>query len=1010
MDAPQYDPVVVDGREQLVILEEGVWGVEEWGVLVESGLTPLRVVRPDAVLVWQPNHVLHPPIGSFLDAGAAEWKPGFERQELFTNDLARVLYEPRLPIHVMSSVAKALTAIGGEPLALPPTQTAPYSSSILIQITESFDLHQALHIPGILWIEPVLDTHGRNAQSAALHQSGQLDDRSFWDLGLNGSGVVLAVADGGLDADHSCFRHAMNATTVNAEANASNPALGTFGQTHRKIVALNTTLDSNDTPGHVDYRHGTHVAGTLVCFDVFDERLGQSLSAGTALGHGASLVFQDIVSEEGWVPPNVEGLLYEASLHGAIIHSNSWGDDTTAYTERTGMFDAYARAMPWSLAFIAPGNSGAGILEPANGRNVVSVGATEKSSQPDRWGGSAYGPTQADTDGLFVLATGASIRSANADGDWASNNNGLRPSSGTSMATPGAASAAGVIQQLYEDGWLLGPHESVSPIPLSDIQPPWSNESFSGITEVLLGDGFSPSGPMLRATMALATTPLNETYRNGGDGGFDLHNPYDGWGQINLSSLVRPDSFENENGSASPSPHVWVHDSYRLTQGTPTSWMSGLEDSSLEGVLDHQWNGSGAAGPFLSTGDVYRQRMTPVAGADLRVRLAFPAQPEPALVDDLQLRITLPNGKVMIPDQIQSNGEPTQYYVSVADLDNLTAFPNNNETTLGIDVPASLLQGHAFVDISVVARYVSPGNHPGTVGLDGNRVGFSLIVSGVERDAMEHLDNDGDGVSNGVDECPNEDSRLSDLDGDGCLDDDDGDGLANPFDACPLVNATGFDQDQDGCLDDSDSDGVTDNLDDCVSAIPAWPVNQTGCYPEDKSPVFKAIESPANDSVWTANMSVKWEVEDSEGDRFTTGAWLVYQSQPARTYVSCIEENQTGGVFDCTWSNPSDLLPDSTSNETFRLEVRTLTLNKSSLHYEQVVVEILSENITIDWAHLVQDHPDDIFLPSHGAPISNALLLMVGLTVGLVLMIQRILSLRGSRKAHAIPPPFSEDE
>ena len=78
---------------------------------------------------------------------------------------------------------------------------------------------------------------------------------------------------------------------------------------------------------------------------------------------------------------------------GGVVHSNSWGDDTTAYTERTGRFDAYARAMPWSAAFIAPGNGGEGVLEPANGRNVIAISATTKSLSDGRWGSSAYGPT-----------------------------------------------------------------------------------------------------------------------------------------------------------------------------------------------------------------------------------------------------------------------------------------------------------------------------------------------------------------------------------------------------------------------------------------------------------------------------------------------------------------------------------------------------------------------------------------------------------------------------------------
>ena len=131
---------------------------------------------------------------------------------------------------------------------------------------------------------------------------------------------------------------------------------------------------------------------------------------------------QDIVSSEGWQPPPVDELLWEASTHGAVIHSNSWGDDNTEYTERTGRFDGYARAMPWSVALIAPGNSGEGVLEPANGRNVVAVSASVNHASPERWGSTSYGPTESGTDGIFLLAPGASVSSAAADGFWNTNN------------------------------------------------------------------------------------------------------------------------------------------------------------------------------------------------------------------------------------------------------------------------------------------------------------------------------------------------------------------------------------------------------------------------------------------------------------------------------------------------------------------------------------------------------------------------------------------------------------
>ncbi|NBD07369.1 OmpA family protein [Corallococcus silvisoli] len=78
------------------------------------------------------------------------------------------------------------------------------------------------------------------------------------------------------------------------------------------------------------------------------------------------------------------------------------------------------------------------------------------------------------------------------------------------------------------------------------------------------------------------------------------------------------------------------------------------------------------------------------------------------------------------------------------------------------------------------------------------------------------LDADGDGVRNGVDQCPTT-AGVAQLQG--CPDqDDDHDGIPNLADKCPTQpeNKNGF-EDEDGCPDDpdSDGDGIVDSKDQC---------------------------------------------------------------------------------------------------------------------------------------------------------------------------------------------------
>ena len=145
----------------------------------------------------------------------------------------------------------------------------------------------------------------------------------------------------------------------------------------------------------------------------------------------------------------------------------------------------------------------------------MAVSASTKSIDAERWGSSAYGPTETGTDGIFVLAPGTSIQSAGADGFWDTNNGNLRSSSGTSMATPLAAGAAGIIQQLYEGGWIVPADEELSTRMFSGIQPAWVDDVRTD--SVRLGDGFTPSGSLLRASLAMAASPLSENVRNGGN-------------------------------------------------------------------------------------------------------------------------------------------------------------------------------------------------------------------------------------------------------------------------------------------------------------------------------------------------------------------------------------------------------------------------------------------------------------------------------------------------------------
>ena len=89
------------------------------------------------------------------------------------------------------------------------------------------------------------------------------------------------------------------------------------------------------------------------------------------------------------------------------------------------------------------------------------------------------------------------------------------------------------------------------------------------------------------------------------------------------------------------------------------------------------------------------------------------------------------------------------------------------------------------------------------------------------------LDSDGDGVPDSYDKCPNTPPGVK-VDADGCPLDSDGDGIPDSIDKCPdtppgtIVNS-------DGCPLDSDGDGVPDGIDQCPNTLPGMEVNSKGC-------------------------------------------------------------------------------------------------------------------------------------------------------------------------------------
>ncbi|MBT3653285.1 MAG: S8 family serine peptidase, partial [Euryarchaeota archaeon] len=422
-------PLELRGEEVRLTLPEGeLWTQTAWDNAIQSGYVPLRIVSPTELIAWKLDQTTQSFDGVESINDPAPWQ-----SIPFGGQFVTIVFEPSLPNPIQHEIIDNLVnQIGISILNIAQDAVLPH---VTIEWKDHYSAEWFSEIDGVLWLEPSLETVSRNLASA-VQLSKQAPDHNLplaWELGLNGSGVVVGIADSGIDADHSCFR---------------NLTSDSVGESQRKILHINTSIDDWDSQGHSDYRHGTHTAGSVGCHPVSTAEEYQIPSAAMALGYGTKLVVQDIVSEEGWLPPDVDYLLLESSEYGAVLHSDSWGDDTTEYTLRSGDFDAFTREYPWSLPLVAPGNNGGEVLEPANARNVIAIGASTKDDDPERWISSVHGPTEAGTRGIFALAPGVSITSARSDGQANTWNSGHHTLSGTSMSTPTAAGFASILEQM----------------------------------------------------------------------------------------------------------------------------------------------------------------------------------------------------------------------------------------------------------------------------------------------------------------------------------------------------------------------------------------------------------------------------------------------------------------------------------------------------------------------------------------------------------------------------------
>uniref|UniRef100_A0A7V1EJ49 Peptidase S8/S53 domain-containing protein n=1 Tax=candidate division WOR-3 bacterium TaxID=2052148 RepID=A0A7V1EJ49_UNCW3 len=377
-------------------------------------------------------------------------------------------------------------------------------SKLVVAEISSAHLEALANIKGIHWIEPRPEIELHNNNTTRIVQGGSVSsDTTIWAKGLKGSGQILGTTDSGITTAHWAFYH----STYPITTWASYPS-------HRKVINYSRGGPSAGFGDEAaNYWHGSHT-GCTVCGD-------DSYNGGTSVYDGiaklAKLSFCDIGISAGGLSiwSDLNQLWDTSYAYGAMVVSNSWGASTNGdyYT-----YDAQADQFMWRrktcLLVISAGNSGPGANttgSPGNAKGALTLGSVGRSDPTAIASYSSRGPTD-DTRYKPTLMAPGGLNTIgdpglySAQGSTSGSGSSYWQMSGTSMASPSACGAVGLIREYLNRGF----YPTGSEVPGNAIP--------------------NPSAALLKA-MAVVSTDPNIT-------GYTVPNYDIGWGRIDLDSVL----------------------------------------------------------------------------------------------------------------------------------------------------------------------------------------------------------------------------------------------------------------------------------------------------------------------------------------------------------------------------------------------------------------------------------------------------------------------------------------
>ena len=356
-------------------------------------------------------------------------------------------------------------------------------------------------IPGVFTVQPKPTDGGLRSEMSNQVNVGNVDAGGMafpgydaWlnmAAGVDGSGVTIAIVDGGTDGTH--------------------PDL---------VDTLTSCAGQSCAGGQVSY-HGTHTGATIAATGASGETDANGFLQGQGVAPGASLVSQ-LYSPTYQQAGGMTLLMTESYRNGAVASSNSWGPsgspqgyDIDTLEVDIGVRDAEPNELgnqqfSYVLA-IMNGNGGTSSQgSPDEAKNIFTVGSTnmrdgsgnQMATIDSLSSNSAHGPCLDGRTIPHIVAPGCQTLSAVPLGEY-------ELMCGTSMACPQVAGGAALFVEQYRTAF-----------------------------------GVDPTPALIKA--AISAVAINLSGNSDADGG-TLGHPFDskqGWGRMDLDAVV-----VNETGS-----------------------------------------------------------------------------------------------------------------------------------------------------------------------------------------------------------------------------------------------------------------------------------------------------------------------------------------------------------------------------------------------------------------------------------------------------------------------------